>query len=93
MKLPDRIAAAEALLEQCEKDLETLEKRQEDLQRIEQNRLALDAYYTNDYMADYDAYTDKDRAPRVVDQDSVWNVMTGLYQEKIALLKALANSI
>ncbi len=82
-----RIQEAQTLLEQCEKDLERMEEINKELKKIEENRLRLDAYYSKYYMEDYEAYENKPSAPRVLDQDSIWNVLVGESEKKNYYLK------
>ncbi len=88
-----RIQEAQILLEQCEKDLKRMEKIHEELKQIEENRLTLETYYSTYYMEDYEAYENKSSAPSVLDQDSIWNVLVGEFEEKKLLLKNVANTL
>lgn len=83
---------AEKFLEQGEQDLHTLRELHKTLERIEANRSKLDAYYRNQYREDYDNAS-PDKHYRVLDQDSIWNVLTDQYNEKIKILKSIINSI
>lgn len=81
------------LLEQCEKDLEVLQEIQERLVSIEATRCLLDEYYRSEYRNDYDATDKHDGSYRILDQDSIWNVLQSQYQEKIKLIKIITKSI
>lgn len=89
----NRVEKAEKLLIRCEKDLEKLIKFEKDLIRMEKNRAELLQYYDEFFMEDYLEYEDKPFRPNVLDQDSIWNVLTGIYQQKIVLLKYLINNL
>lgn len=88
-----RIEEAQRLLEQSEQDLKKMQQITEALKTIEKNRIALDTYYTEHYMEDYDKYENKSSRPSVLDQDSIWNVLSDQYEEKKILLKNIIETI
>ncbi len=88
-----RIQEAQKLLEKCEKDLLRMEQINKELKKIEKNRVALDEYYSDYYMEDYEQNEQESSVPRVLDQDSIWNVLTGQYEEKKILLKNIIKTI
>ncbi len=65
----------------------------EELKKIDKNCVALDKYYTDHYMEDYEAYEKASYRPSVLDQDSIWNVLQGQFEEKKILLKQIINTI
>lgn len=89
----DRIKEAEKLLIQCEEDLKTLQTLHKQFKAIEINRKALDDYYKTHYLADYDQYANSAQSYRALDQDSIWNVLSDQYYEKIKLLKTITKAI
>lgn len=93
IKTMDRIKKTENLLIQCEKDLKTLKEIHKEIKKIELNRKKLDSYYSNEYPQDYDTYANKKESYRVLNQDSVWNVLTEQYDEKIKICKTIIKSI
>ncbi len=88
-----RVENAERLLEQSEKDLKRMQEITNELKAIEKNRVALDKYYTEHYMDDYEKYENQCLGYRVLDQDSIWNVLIGQYEEKKILLKDIIKTI
>lgn len=88
-----RLQNIEELLDECEKDLEVLHEIQEQLVSVEANRKLLDDYYRTQYMEDYDEAEKLSRSYRILDQDSIWNVLQSQYQEKIKLIKIITKSI
>lgn len=83
----------EALLLQCEKDLGMLQDFHKKVAEIEANRRKLESYYQGDYISDYDAQREWDTPYRILDQDSIWNVLQDQYQEKLELSKKLISSL
>ena len=88
-----RIKEMEALLVQCEKDLKKLRTIQKEIKTMETNRAKLDKYYRDQYIKDYDKHANSNENYRVLNQDSIWNVLSDQYNEKIKLLKAITKSI
>ncbi len=88
-----KIDKVEKLLIQCEEDLKKLQELHKEFKSIEANRKKLDNYYKDQYLADYDRYANEDAKYRVTDQDSIWNVLSDQYNEKIKLLKTITQSI
>lgn len=88
-----RLQHIEQLLDQCERDLVVLQEIQQRLDSIEANRCLLDDYYRTEYRKDYDAADKHDGNYRILDQDSIWNVLQSQYQEKIKLIKTITKSI
>lgn len=93
MKDIKRIEETESLLIQCEKDLKKLKKLQKEIKKIEANRKKLNEYYNNQYIKDYDKYSNSQKNYRILNQDSIWNVLTDQYNEKIKILKNIIKSI
>ncbi len=89
----ERLKEIEALLIQCEEDLKKIRKFQKEFKEIEANRKQLDEYYKNQYMADYENHSNEETTYRILNQDSIWNVLSDQYQEKINLLKSVVKSI
>lgn len=89
----ERLKETEALLTQCEKDLKRLRKIQKEFKAIEVNRKQLDNYYQNHYMADYEKLADTHSGYRILNQDSIWNVLSEQYAEKIKLIKSIIQTI
>lgn len=89
----ERIEETEKLLVQCEKDFKKLKQIHKELKRIELNRKKLNAYYDNDYMQDYEKFANSGSNFKVLNQDSVWNVLSDQYYEKIKISKTIINSI
>lgn len=83
----------EALLLQCEKDLKKLRSFEKEFKTIEANRKALEKYYSTSYLKDYEKHQKNPENIRVLDQDSIWNVLSNQYNEKIKLLKVVMKSI
>ncbi len=88
-----RLQEIEKLLFECEKDAKRLEIIKKELEQIELNRKRLDEYYENDYMKDFDNAENLDRPYAMLDEDSIWNVLTDEYQRKIEIIKFLVKSI
>ncbi len=89
----ENIEDIEALLVQCEKDLQQLKTIHQCFQQIEANRKRLDQYYTRQYLQDFEAAKDIDNPYRALDEDSIWHVLGDQYRQKIKLLKAISKSI
>lgn len=89
----DRLKQTEKLLQQCEEDLATLKQLQQTFKRIESNRKQLNDYYQNQYLDDYDNFSDATIDYRILNQDSIWNVLSEQYEMKIKLLKTIIKSI
>lgn len=89
----NRLQKTEDLLVQCEKDLKKLKAFQKELKKIEKNRIALDEYYKNQYDKDYEKHSNSDSNYRILNQDSIWNVISDQYYEKIKLLKSITKSL
>lgn len=88
-----KLQQIESLLNLCEADLSRMHAIRQELQTIEANRKLLAAYYSEEYPKDYDTVRDTTEHLRILDQDSIWNVLDEQYQEKISLVKDLVNSI
>ncbi len=88
-----RLEKVEKLLFQCEKDVKRFDEIILELEKIEKNRKKLEEYYESEYMKDFDNAEKYDRDYAMLDEDSIWNILTDEYQNKIKLLKILANSI
>lgn len=93
MKDIKRIEETEGLLIQCEEDLKKLKNLQKELKKIEVNRKKLNEYYNNQYLKDYDKYSNSQKNYKILNQDSIWNVLTDQYNEKIKILKNIIKSI
>ncbi len=89
----DRLKETEALLLQCQKDVKTLKKLHKTFKRLEQNQKKLDTYFRDDYMNDYDNPDFAELPYNILDQDSIWNVLTDFYTLKIKLLKTITKSL
>ncbi|MDO5523078.1 MAG: DUF4298 domain-containing protein [Bacteroidia bacterium] len=89
----ERLHYIENKLHQCEADLQRLEQMGVDLATIMDNARELSEYYANEYMDDYENSNKFDNDYEALNQDSIWNVLSGQQVEKIKLLKQLINSI
>ncbi len=89
----NRLEEVEKLLFQCEEDLKRLEQIHKEIAQIEENRKKIAQYYDSQYMQDFDEQENFDRNYAMLDEDSIWNVLTGLHSEKVALIKTLVNTI
>lgn len=89
----NRIDKMEELLIQCEDDFKQLKKIYKKIKMIEKNRKKLNAYYRNEYIKDYEAFANAKSNYKVLNQDSIWNVLSDQYNEKIKILKTVINSI
>ncbi|MBS9782885.1 MAG: DUF4298 domain-containing protein [Arcobacter sp.] len=88
-----RLEEIEKLLFECEKDAKRLTKIKKELKKIEQNRKKLASYYDEDYMKDFDNAKNFSRDYAMLDEDSIWNVLTDEYQRKIEIVKFLVKAI
>ncbi|MDO5665208.1 MAG: DUF4298 domain-containing protein [Bacteroidia bacterium] len=89
----ERLNYIENKLHQCESDLQRLQKMNSDLKQIVENMEELSEYYSNEYISDYENSEQFKNHYEVLNQDSIWNVMTDQRIEKIQLLKTIINSI
>ncbi len=89
----ERLAEIEKLLFQCEEDVKRLAQIHKEIAKIEENRKKIAQYYDSQYMQDFDNQDNFDRDYAMLDEDSIWNVLTSLHSEKIALIKTLVNAI
>ncbi len=92
-KIVKRLEEIESLLFKCEKDVKRLNKIKKELKKIEQNRKKLAFYYDKEYMKDFDNAKNFDRDYAMLDEDSIWNVLTDEYQRKVEIVKFLVKSI
>lgn len=83
----------EAKLRECEADLNTLINFNDAMERINENIKTLSDYYSNEYRSDYEDIDKFDKYYDVLNQDSIWNVMSDQYNQKISLLKKIAASL
>lgn len=83
----------EAKLRECEADLNTLINFNDAMERINENIKTLSDYYSNEYRSDYEDIDKFDKHYDVLNQDSIWNVMSDQYNQKISLLKKIAASL
>lgn len=91
----NKLDETETLLVQCEKDLLELIRMHQSIKAIEVRRKELDDYYRSQYIHDIDDHANHnhDKPYRILDEDSIWDVLTEQYNEKINLLKTLIQSI
>lgn len=89
----NRLEQMEALLVQCENDITQLKVIHDAIQTIEANRQKLDVYYRTQYPKDYDEHSGDEKHYRLLNQDSIWNILTEQYDEKVKLLKILIQSM
>ena len=89
----ERLNYIENKLHQCEADLQRLEQMSSDFENIIGNSQELSEYYANEYMDDYDNADTFEYHYEALNQDSIWNVLSGQHVEKIRLLKKIINSI
>lgn len=89
----NRLQEKEKLLIQCEKDLKRMRDIHKEIKKIESNRKELGIYYSSQYVKDYEAPENRDENYRILDQDSIWNVLDEQYQEKIKIIKTIIQSI
>lgn len=83
----------EELLVQCENDLKKIREIHKEIKKIESNRVELHDYYLNQYIKDYEAPQNKGCFLRILDQDSIWNVLDDQYRAKINLIQTIIKSI
>lgn len=86
-----RLEETEKLLIQCEKEAKELREIHKRIKEIEKNLKKLGDYYDNQYLKDFEQFPDEKYG--ILDEDSIWNVLTEQYQEKIAISKTIINSI
>ncbi len=91
-KTMKRLKKTEQLLKQCEQDAQRLEAIQKEIKAIENRRKKLESYYESQYMTDIDLALEMQKFG-ILDEDSIWNVLTSQYQSKIQLLKSIIKSI
>lgn len=89
----ERLDKIEALLVQCESDLKTLKDFQKSLKRIEANRKELEEYYQHQYMADLEIAPQLSKHYNCLNEDSIWEVTVGIYDEKINPLKSITKTL
>lgn len=89
----ERLIYIEKLLQQCESDLIRMREMNEELKRIIEINDELSVYYSEEYLSDYENQETFENEYRALDQDSVWDVISSQYFEKITLLKTIINSI
>lgn len=89
----NRLQKKEKLLQQCEKDFIRLQEIYKDIQRIESNRKQLEIYYQSEYIKDYETFQNSTEKYKILNQDSIWNVLSDQYQEKINIVKTIIQSI
>lgn len=89
----NRLKETKKLLIQCENDFKRLQQIHKEIKKIESNRKKLNEYYNNQYLKDYDELSKLSKNYRILNQDSIWNVLTDQYNQKIKLLKTLTKSI
>ncbi len=85
-----RLEAIEKLLFQCQKDVKRLKAIRKELQRIAKNQQRLGSYYESDYIHDFDNADSFDRHYQMLDEDSIWNTLREIDDQKVKLLKKLA---
>lgn len=88
-----RLQKTEELLLQCEKGLARIKEIRAELRVIETNRAKLADYYQSQYKEDYESANRSEHHYRILDQDSIWNVLDDQYREKINLLKEIAQTL
>lgn len=87
------ILEMEAKLKQCEADLESLIEINHKMERINENIKILSEYYTTKYRDDYENIDKFEKHYDILNQDSIWNVISDQYNQKIALIKKIAASL
>lgn len=90
MKKLDKI---ESLLEQCEKDVIMLNQFSKELGKIDKRLTKLRKYYHTDYREDYDKYGNTLGKYRILDQDSIWNVLAAQHAERLIILKSIVKDL
>ncbi len=88
-----RLEAIEQLLFQCQKDVKRLKTIRKKLQRIEKNQQCLDSYYEGDYRDDFDNADSFDKYYQMLDEDSIWNTLREIDEQKVKLLKKLVKHL
>lgn len=83
----------EQLLVECEKDLKQLKAFRKEFRAMERRLKELEDYYTNQYLEDYEKHSETRTDLRILDQDSIWNVLSGEYSERVALLKQIVKNM
>lgn len=93
----DKIQRMNALLEQAEKQILTIQKIVEELQESDKVVQELSDYYTSDdYMTDIDEFLESKeplKTEPIFSEDRPWNAINDYYEEKINLMKQLVNSL
>lgn len=89
----NRLQEKEKLFIQCEKDLKRIQNIHKEIKRIESNRKELENYYQNQYIKDYEVLENRTKHYKILNQDSIWNVLDEQYQEKIKIVKTIIQSI
>ncbi len=88
-----RLNKIEKLLLTCEEDSKRLEKIIKEIKKIEKKRKRLEDYYNKSYLKDMENKKYAKKSYKILDQDSIWNVLNDDYMNKIKLLKFLVKTI
>lgn len=88
-----RIVEYENLLARCEQDFEKLKSFNAELEKMEKNIQKLTTYYQKHYDKDVKKYRDSSTRYRVLDEDSIWNLINDRYREVLKTLKVIVKNI
>lgn len=86
----------EERLIKAEKDLKEIKRFNKRLKEINKNLQKLSNYYHTDWLEDMEAYEKQEnsgKSYKMMAQDPIWNVTQEHYEQKVRLIKILANAI
>lgn len=87
-----QIAEMQARLDQAKKDIAYLREVNRRIKQIDKNALVLDNYYSNDWLDDYNHAKVKGSYP-ILNQDSLFDGLQEIYEEKIKMLKYITSKL
>lgn len=87
------ISEAEKLYQQAKKDLDYLQKVNQELKKIHQNTTLLSQYYQKEWLQHYDQMKNNKQPSEIINEDAIWNALTDQHQEKIKILKNIINHL
>lgn len=87
------IEKTEALLNECEADLQKIIQFNKDIEIIERNIKQLKAYYQEQYLLDIEKYKNSNKHYKALNQDSIWNVLEEQHEQKKQILKKIIDAI
>lgn len=87
------IEKTEALLNECEADLQKIIQFNKDIEIIEHNLKQLKEYYQEQYLLDIEKYKNSNKHYKALNQDSIWNVLEEQHEQKKQILKKIIDAI